>query len=252
MPSFNSSNSISESILSVIVQTFKKWELLIVDDGSTDNTKNIVKNFLTDKRIKYYYQENYGPATARNYGISKCKSEWILEIDADERVSEFLSREIKEVIRISKYDYHHIPVMNYIGKDPVKFGWGAYFGKSAYPGLFKKNSKKWGFQNVHPKISFNGKQGFTLKNRLTHFYCKDIEDMFDKLNSYSDARAKDIQNLNIDENLTMNIRRLFSRFWKCFFLRKGYREKKYGFVIAIIASIYPLISFLKYKNEQKK
>ena len=76
--------------------------------------------------------------------------------------------------------------------------------------------------------------------------------MFDKLNSYSDARAKDIQNLNIDENLMMNIRRLFSRFWKCFFLRKGYREKKYGFVIAIIASIYPLISFLKYKNEQKK
>ena len=171
---------------------------------------------------------------------------------ARELGQEFLSREIKEVIRISKYDYHHIPVMNYIGKDPVKFGWGAYFGKSAYPGLFKKRSKKWGFQHVHPKISFNGRKGFTLKNRLTHFYCKDIEDMFDKLNSYSDARAKDIQNLNIDENLTMNIRRLFSRFWKCFFLRKGYREKKYGFVIAIIASIYPLISFLKNINEQKK
>ena len=89
------------------------------------------------------------------------------------------------------------------------------------------------------------------KNRLTHFYCKDIEDMFHKLNSYSEARAKDILNLNIDENLTINIRRLFSRFWKCFFLRKGYKEKKYGFVFAIIASIYPLISFLKYKNQQK-
>ena len=76
--------------------------------------------------------------------------------------------------------------------------------------------------------------------------------MFNKLNSYSEARAKDILNLNIDENLMMNIRRLFSRFWKCFFLRKGYREKKYGLLIAILASIYPLISFLKYKNEQKK
>ena len=71
MPSFNSSNSIYESILSVIVQTFKKWELLIVDDGSTDNTRNIVKDFLTDNRIKYFYQDNYGPAVARNYGISK-------------------------------------------------------------------------------------------------------------------------------------------------------------------------------------
>ena len=60
------------------------------------------------------------------------------------------------------------------------------------------------------------------------------------------------KNLNIDENLMMNIRRLFSRFWKCFFLEKDIEKKKYGFVIAIIASIYLLISFLKYKNEQKK
>ena len=109
-----------------------------------------------------------------------------------------------------------------------------------------------GFPKCSPKNFIKWEEGFTLKNRITHFYCKNIEDMFDKLNSYSDARAKDIQNLNIDENLMMNIRRLFSRFWKCFFLRKGYKEKKYGFVIAIIASIYPLISFLKYKNEQKK
>ena len=55
----------------------------------------------------------------RNYGISKCRYEWVLEIDADERVSEFLSKEIKEVINISKYDFHHIPVMNFIGKDQL-------------------------------------------------------------------------------------------------------------------------------------
>ena len=223
-------------------------EIVVILDSCEDNTKKIAKKY-----TKIIYSGSWkNEGERRNYGISKCKSEWILEIDADERVSEFLRKEIKEVINVSKYDYHIIPVMNFIGKDPVKFGWGAYFGKSAYPGLFKRRSKKWGFQNVHPKISFNGKKGFTLKNRLTHFYCKDIEDMFNKLNSYSEARAKDLLDPKIDENLTMNIRRLFSRFWKCYFLRKGYREKKYGFIIAIIASIYPLISFLKFNNEQKK
>ena len=71
MPTFNNSNFINESIESVINQKFIFWELIIVDDGSTDNTNNIVNSYLYDKRIKYYYQENYGPAVARNYGISK-------------------------------------------------------------------------------------------------------------------------------------------------------------------------------------
>ena len=112
-------------------------EIVVILDSCKDNTKKIAQKYT--KIIFSGSWKNEGER--RNYGISKCKSEWILEIDADERVSEFLSREIKEVIRISKYDYHHIPVMNYIGKDPVKFGWGAYFGKSAYPGLFKRRSK---------------------------------------------------------------------------------------------------------------
>ena len=84
MPAYNSSNTISESICSVIIQTFKKWELLIVDDGSTDNTKNLVKNFLNDKRIKYYYQKNYGPATARNYGILKASGMYLAFLDSDD------------------------------------------------------------------------------------------------------------------------------------------------------------------------
>ena len=68
MPTYNSHQWISDSIQSVLKQYYEQWELLMVDDGSTDNTKNIIKT-LNDKRIKYYYQENYGPATARNFGI---------------------------------------------------------------------------------------------------------------------------------------------------------------------------------------
>ena len=58
MPAYNSSRWISDSIQSVLDQYYEQWELLIVDDGSTDNTKNIVKDFLTDTRIKYFYQDS--------------------------------------------------------------------------------------------------------------------------------------------------------------------------------------------------
>lgn len=219
-------------------------ELILILDSCTDKTEQIAKKF----RCKIFKGDWENEGERRNFGISRCKFDWILEVDADERVSQLLKKEILKVILNSKFDYHNIPVQNFIGKQVVKYGWGAYFGKSAYPGLFKKNSKNWGCQNVHPKITFNGKKGDSLKNFVKHYYCKDIKDMFDKLNNYSDARAKDILEKNIRENLFMNIRRILSRFWKCYVLRKGYKEPRFGILIAIIAAIYPLVSFLKYQN----
>ena len=66
--------------------------------------------------------------------------------------------------------------------------------------------------------------------------------MFTKLNKYSDARCNDIISMRIKENLRMNLRRVISRFWKCFILRKGYREGRYGFLIALIALFFSFLS----------
>ena len=113
----------------------------------------------------------------------------------------------------------------------------------------KKNSKIWGLQRVHPKILLTGKKGEILKNKISHFYCKSIFDLFEKLDSYSTARALDLKNNKIDEGLFKNIRRIFSRFWKCFIIRKGYKEKELGLAIAIVAGLYPLLSYLKFRIE---
>ena len=55
IPCYNRANVISAAIDSVINQTFQEWELIIVDDGSTDNSKDIISSFLSDERIKYFY-----------------------------------------------------------------------------------------------------------------------------------------------------------------------------------------------------
>ena len=72
--------------------------------------------------------------------------------------------------------------------------------------------------------------------------------MIVKLDSYSTARSEDLFFNKIDDSLTRNIRRLFSRFWKSYIRRNGYKENKIGFMIALMASLYPLISYIKYKN----
>ena len=84
MPAYNAAKFIGESIESVINQTHSDWELHIVDDGSTDETRNIVSKYLFDNRIKYYYQNNAGQASARNNGIKKTTANYIAFLDSDD------------------------------------------------------------------------------------------------------------------------------------------------------------------------
>ncbi len=84
MPSWNTGRFIAESIQSVINQTYTNWELIIVDDSSTDNTDEIIAGF-KDKRIKYLKnKKNSGAAITRNRAIREAKGEWIAFLDSDD------------------------------------------------------------------------------------------------------------------------------------------------------------------------
>jgi len=85
MPSYNTAKYIAESIDSVINQTHTNWELIIVDDCSTDNTDEIIKPYLEDSRIKYLKNEkNSGAAVSRNYALREAKGKWIAFLDSDD------------------------------------------------------------------------------------------------------------------------------------------------------------------------
>jgi glycosyltransferase involved in cell wall biosynthesis len=85
-PTFNSERFIAETILSVQAQTYKDWEMIIVDDCSTDRTAEIVASFQEkDSRIKYLYNStNKGSAFSRNIAIQKAKGKWIAFLDSDD------------------------------------------------------------------------------------------------------------------------------------------------------------------------
>jgi len=85
IPAYNAEKYISETINSVLNQTYNDWELIIVDDGSTDDTAKIVKAFCEkDNRIQYFYKKNSGVSDTRNYGMEKSKGEYIALLDADD------------------------------------------------------------------------------------------------------------------------------------------------------------------------
>jgi len=83
-------------------------------------------------------------ADRRNAGIALCTRAWILELDADERVSEALRRDLEPALSRTEYAFYYVPLHNYIGDVWVKHGWGAYNGVAAKPCLFRKGAKIWG------------------------------------------------------------------------------------------------------------
>lgn len=86
IPCFNSKYTVIRALNSVINQTYKNYEIIIVDDGSSDNSKEIVERFLISQKIryKYFYQKNAGPSSARNNGVKNAIGEYIAFLDSDD------------------------------------------------------------------------------------------------------------------------------------------------------------------------
>ncbi len=221
-------------------------EIVVVLDKCTDRSREIALGF-TDRILEGAW-ELEGPR--RNAGIAFCQSDWVLEVDADEHVTQELAAEIRHCIASTRHDWHEILVDNYIGDRLVRHGWGASFGKAAYPGLFRRGAKVWGDQRVHPSLTWTGTKGPMLHARLKHYVDRDISDMIRRLDRYTSARAQDLRESGKLGNLPSNLRRLASRFFKCYVRRGGYKEGGYGLLIALFAGLYPLISYLKATLEE--
>jgi glycosyltransferase involved in cell wall biosynthesis len=85
IPTYNRAELIKETIDSIRCQSFGDWECIVVDDGSTDNTRGIIEKIsLQDSRIRYIYQDNAERSAARNNGVKHAKGEWICFLDSDD------------------------------------------------------------------------------------------------------------------------------------------------------------------------
>jgi glycosyltransferase involved in cell wall biosynthesis len=219
----------------------------VVLDSCTDKSKEIAAGF-TDRLIEGSWELE---GERRNTGIDACRGAWIFEVDADERIPPELADEVRFAIGSHGMDYFEVPVDNYIGERLVRYGWGASFGRGAHMALFRKGTKRWGNERVHPSLTFEGSKGQRLECGIIHYMDRNISGLIRKLDSYSTARAADLRASGDIGSLGHNIRRIFSRFYKCYVARRGYREGAYGFLIAMLAGLYPILSYLKARFEDE-
>lgn len=140
IPSYNRANLIGNTIRSVINQTLSNWELIIVDDGSNDNTEEAISSFLVDSRIKYVHRPKdrlSGGNAARNYGFELSKGEYVKWLDSDDLLAPHCLEKQIQLMEEGDYDVVFSRSRFFSAQDEYgNFTWDKYWSKSfplSYP-----------------------------------------------------------------------------------------------------------------------
>jgi glycosyltransferase involved in cell wall biosynthesis len=220
-------------------------EIIVVDDESTDRTREIASSYADKVIVRRMDIEG----KHRNWAYGQARNLWVLSLDADERVTEELKQEIREVLKDpGDYVGFTIPRKNFIGNYWVRFG-GWY--PSAQLKLFRKDKFKWEEVQVHPRAFLEGKCGH-LKSDLIHYSYKDIADFLQKLNRQTTLEAQKWIMQGKKMKTLRFIWRMIDRFLRSYIRKKGYKDGFYGFVVASFSALYQFISLLKYKEMMRK
>lgn len=231
----NEEENISECLRSA------QWadEIIVVDDQSQDRTVEIARRF-TDK-IFIRKMENEG--RHRNWAYEQATSDWILSLDADERVSPELTKELREVLeKGEKYTGYAIPIRTYIGKRWIRYAGWYPAGKLRF---FKKGKFCYEEAEVHPRIFLEGKSRL-LKGDIIHYGYRNLEHFFSSLNAQTSLEAEKWFREKRKMNSLTLFRKMLDRFLRRYIFKKGYKDGFMGLVIAAADSLYQFLSYAKY------
>lgn len=203
-----------------------RWadEIIVVDSGSSDDTVEIARKY-TDKVI---YNEWKGYADQKNFALQLAKNEWVLSLDADERVTKNLKNEISNT-DLEKFDGYRIKRDNFfLGKMIKGCGWGNDYQLR----LFRKSKTTLTKRLVHEAFQVEGKIS-NLKSTMMHYSYRNFKDAFDKINYYSTLEAIEKQNRKKVNAFTILITPVIA-FLQHFIIRKGYIDGIYGVFVSIL------------------
>ncbi len=231
----NEEHNIVECLKSV------QWadEIIVVDSGSADNTVALARQH----NAKVLSVEWKGYGATKNFALEHATGEWILWLDADERVPLELANEMAGIVRGNSGMYSGYSVARrayFLGKWIRHCGW--------YPGrvtrLFRKSASRFTESNVHEQIVVEGKIG-ALRNDLLHFTDPNLQHYFHKFNRYTTLGAQDLSDRGKRFSLYDVLVRPPFLFFKMYVLRGGFLDGIQGLILCVVSSAYVFVKYAK-------
>ncbi|MCH7761307.1 glycosyltransferase family 2 protein [candidate division TA06 bacterium] len=236
----NEEKNIEECLRSV------EWadEIIIVDSNSTDGTTEVARRWT--EKIYQRKWEGFGPL--KNFGIEKAMGDWILSLDADERVTEELKREIQEVLQNKNpIQGYYLPRRAFFLGRPIRAGgW--------YPGyvlrLFQREKGRFNHSLVHEALQVKGKVGY-LKEELLHYTDTDLHHYLEKLQQYTSLAAEELYERGVRSNLPRLLLRPPYFFFRMFIIRRGFLDGFHGFILAVLSAFYVFVKYAKLWEKER-
>ena len=221
-------------------------EIIFIDNSSTDITYEIAKKYTSKIFIR---PNNKMLNVNKNFGFSKAKNDWILSLDADERITKELSEEIKDVIAQPKENVngYWIPRKNIIfGKWIQHSIWFPDYQLR----LFKKGKGAFPQKHVHEYLEVEGKSQ-KLDNHLEHINYSTVSQYIKKMDQiYTESEVEHFLSSQKSIHWIDALRFPLEDFLKTFFAKKGYKDGLHGLVLSILQAFYAEIVFIKIWEKQ--
>lgn len=224
-------------------------EIVVVDGNSTDRTAEIARSegakvVSTENRQMFHIN--------KNIAIKNCKSEWILLLDADERITESLEKEIKDLINSS-------PKENGFWINRKNWFLGGFLNKGgAYPDpvirLFRRGKGQLPQISVHEQVKIDGEVG-NLKSNLIHLADPNFKRYLMRADRYTSHTANNFEKKEINKNILTTIYYFFIKpintFILIYFRHKGYQDGYRGFAWALFSSAHYFYAYSKYITDSQ-
>lgn len=218
-------------------------EIIVVDAESTDDTVALARKF-TDK---IFIRRWEGFSAAKNFALTQCTGDWVLWLDADERVTPELRAEIKTTLdRAPAVVGFEMPrLANFLGKWIRHGGW--------YPGyvlrLFRRDAGHFDDKQVHEGVQVDGAIA-RLENHLLHYTDRHLQHYFEKFNRYTSLAAEELQQRGRRFRLWDLLLRPAWFFFRMYVLKAGFLDGMEGFILARLSAAYVFAKYAKLWEKQ--
>ncbi len=221
-----------------------KWadEIIVVDSFSTDETPELAKRY-TDKVFRRAYK---GPADQKNWAITQATHQWILLLDADERITEPLKMEILSILEAGpSFDAYWIGRQNFFMDKKINYsGWQG----DKVVRLIHRDKCRYDNKQVHEEIVTENINVSILENKMEHYTYKNLGHFLDKMRRYSEWSAQDYFDKTPEVGWYHLVVKPFFRFIKHFFLKKGFLDGKTGIIISAIMAWGVFLRYVKIRE----